>query len=77
MTLNTSCKHQCPPCSTEYIAFETDVPCPRCGLVQLERCDFIRVAARLVLFNLEDNGSYVPPVWMERSFGDSMLCKVF
>jgi hypothetical protein len=77
MTLHISYRHQCPQCGTEYIPFDTDVPCPKCGLVEADRYDFIRAAVDSSLFNIERYGSYIPWAWIELTFGDKVLSRVF
>jgi hypothetical protein len=77
MTLHISYRHKCAQCDTEYIPFDTDVPCPKCGLVESERYDFIGAAAESTLYNLERYGSYQPWAWSELTFGDRILTRVF
>jgi len=60
MTLHISYEHKCNQCGTDYIPFDADVPCPKCGLVESERYDFIGAAVRSTLYNLERYGSYQP-----------------
>jgi len=53
------------------------VPCPKCGLVESERYDFISAAVESTLYNLERYGSYRPWAWRETTFGDRVLVRVF
>ena len=77
MTLHISYEHKCNQCGTDYIPFDADVPCPKCGLVESERYDFIGAAVRSTLYNLERYGSYQPWAWRESTFGDRILTRVF
>lgn len=76
MTVHASYTHQCPACEAFYIPFD-DVPCPRCGLVEKERDDFIPLAVTSVRWNIEMYGSYVPGAWFIGGLGDHLLLIVF
>jgi len=76
LTLHINYDHQCPKCEAYYVPYD-DVPCPRCGLVEKERFDCITRAARSLLFNLDNYGSYVPPAWWVSSLGDHILQILF
>jgi hypothetical protein len=76
MTVHASYTHQCPACEAFYIPFD-DVPCPRCGLVEKERDDFIPLAVTSVRWNIEMYGSYVPGAWFIGGLGDHLLWIVF
>lgn len=77
MTLHVVYNHECPDCGAYYIPYGEDVACPRCGLVEEERFDYIPQAAESVRFNLETYGSYVPPAWWVGSLGDHILLILF
>lgn len=77
MTLHIYYSHECPKCGAPYIPYDRDVPCPRCGLVEKERYDYIPEAADSLAFNLANYGSYSPLVWAVLSFGDHVLWLLF
>lgn len=76
MTYHISYNHQCPQCQAFYIPYDDDVPCPRCGLVESQRFDFIRQAAISLSIN-KKNGSYAPKAWWVGSFSDQILFRLF
>ena len=69
-------RHQCPHCDTETIPLDADVPCPKCGLVEAERHDFIAEAVESALFNLERVGFYGALARLEMTFGNKVLSRV-
>ncbi len=77
MTLHIHYNHQCPKCEAYYIPYDLEVPCPRCGLIEQERFDFIPEAVESARFNLETQGSYVPGAWYKSSLADHILGLVF
>jgi len=77
MTAHIVYNHQCPRCETFYVPYDDDVPCPRCGLVEKQRYDFISEAAESALDNLRTHGSYMPAAWWAGSLGDHILYLVF
>lgn len=77
MTVHDSYTHECPQCAAYYIPFDKDLPCPRCGLVEEERYDFIPTAVCSVRWNIEMYGSYVPGAWFVGGLGDHLLLMVF
>jgi hypothetical protein len=77
VTLHIVYDHQCPNCQAFYIPYDTDVPCPRCGLVEAERFDYIPQAAASAQFNMQMEGSYVPAAWWIGSLGDHILQMLF
>ena len=77
MTLHVFYDHQCPECGFWYIPYDDSVACPKCGLVEEERFDFIPRAAESLQFNLESTGSYVPCAWYTGSLGDHSLSVLF
>jgi hypothetical protein len=76
MTVHDSYTHQCPECEAFYIPYD-NVPCPRCGLVEKERYDFIPTAACSVRWNIDMYGSYVPGAWFVGGLGDHLLLILF
>jgi len=76
MTIHVNYDHQCPQCQAYYIPYDAQVPCPKCGLVEKERFDFIEQAAESMRFNIS-NGSYTPAAWWIGSFGDHILSLLF
>ena len=76
MTVHDSYTHQCPNCEAYYIPYDS-VPCPRCGLVETERYDFIPIALASVRWNIEMYGSYVPGAWFVGGLGDHLLLILF
>lgn len=77
MTLHINYDHKCPKCDAYYIPYDKDVPCPRCGLVEEERFDYIPKAARSLIFNLDNYGSYAPQAWWVSSLADHVLLILF
>lgn len=77
MTLHINYTHQCPKCGAYYLPYDRDVPCPKCGLVEEERFDFVSPAVESVLFNLAEYRSYVPPAWWTGSLADKILLDLF
>ena len=77
MTLHIQYNHQCPSCEAYYIPYDSDVPCPQCGLLEKERFDFIPQAAESLLFNKNAYGSYIPLAWYKGSLGDHILYLLF
>lgn len=77
MTLHVDYTHECEQCAALYIPYDADVPCPRCGLVEIERFDYIPQAVDSLRFNLESSGSYTPDAWWIGSLGDHVLSLLF
>lgn len=77
MTLHVVYSHECGGCGAFYIPFDKDVPCPRCGLVEAERFDYIPQAAASMRYNLESGGRYTPGAWWVGSLGDHILHLLF
>ena len=77
MTLHIHYNHTCPKCDAYYIPYDDAVPCPRCGLIETERFDFVPEAARSALFNIQVYGSFVPSAWYVGSYGDHVLMLIF
>src|ERR1700732_5404702 len=77
MTVHDSYTHVCSQCAAYYIPFDKDVPCPRCGLVEQERYDFISTAVCSVRWNIQMYGSYVPGAWFVGGLGDHLLLILF
>jgi hypothetical protein len=77
MTRHVSYSHQCPSCEAYYIPYDSDVPCPQCGIIEPERYNFIPLAIESSLTNLAVEGSYVPGAWYMRSLADHILRILF
>ena len=78
MTLHIHYDHECPECGADYIPYDTDVPCPRCGLHEEERfADFVSQAADSACYNADCGGSYMPMAWGCFSLADSTLMFLF
>ena len=69
--------HACSGCEAFYIPYDTDVPCPRCGLVEAERFDYIPQAVASMEFNMRSYGRYTPGAWWVGSLGDHLLHLLF
>ena len=71
--------HQCPNCEALYIPYNQDIPCPRCGLIENERFDFIAQAATSSRHNFRQYGAgiYTPMAWFAGSFADHILLFLF
>jgi len=77
MTLHIHYDHKCPKCETPYVPYDAEVACPKCGLLEADRYDFVSEAANSALFNLNEFGQYTPMMWMVLSFGDELLSQAF
>jgi hypothetical protein len=77
MTMHVVYSHECSGCQAYYIPYDADVPCPRCGLVEEERFDYIPQAAQSMRYNRMDGGSYTPGAWWVGSLGDHILMLLF
>jgi hypothetical protein len=77
VTLHVVYSHECSGCKAYYIPYDTEVPCPRCGLVEARRFDYIPQAAASMELNKEEGGSYTPPAWWIGSLGDHLLSLLF
>jgi hypothetical protein len=76
MTLHVVYDHECEACGAIYVPYDDDVPCPKCGLVEEDRFDFIPEAVVSLRFN-KFHGSYRPPAWWVGSLGDHILNLLF
>lgn len=76
MTLHVVYTHQCAACQAFYIPHD-DVPCPRCGVFEEERFDYIPQAASSMRYNRDSYGAYTPPAWWVGSLGDHILSVLF
>ena len=76
MTLHVQYDHQCPTCEAFYIPYDDQIPCPKCGLIESERFDYIEQAADSMRFNKAD-GTYTPGGWYVGSLGDHILKILF
>ena len=76
MTWHITYNHKCPQCNALYIPYDDIVPCPKCGLVESERIDFIKQAAMSLRMNKAE-GSYAPKAWWAGSLGDQILFHLF
>src|SRR5262249_14641673 len=77
LTLHVVYTHECGGCGAYYIPYDADVPCPRCGLVERERFDYIPQAAASMRYNKEWRGKYMPGAWWIGSLGDHILHVLF
>ena len=77
MSLHVRYEHQCPSCAACYIPYDHDVPCPKCGIIETGRFDFIPKAAASASLNAKLGGSYVPAAWYVSGLADHILNIVF
>ena len=77
MTMHIYYNHNCPQCETAYIPYDDDVPCPKCGLIERKRFDFVPQAANSALYNLSQKGDYVPGAWFTGTLGDYLMLFLF
>lgn len=77
MTMHVVYSHECPSCKAYYIPYDADVPCPRCGLVEEERFDYIPQAAGSMRVNKHSCGRYTSGAWWVGSLGDHILHLLF
>lgn len=77
MTLHIFYDHSCSNCGANYIPYDKDVPCPKCGIVENEHYDFIPRAVASLKFNLKAYGLFSPLAWWISSFADSIMLVIF
>lgn len=77
MTMHVPYSHQCGVCESHYLPYDADVPCPKCGLVEGERFDYIPQAVASMRINKQSGGSYTPGAWFVGSLGDHILHLLF
>lgn len=77
MTMHVVYSHECGACQAYYIPYDADVPCPRCGVVEPDRFDYIPQAAASMRANKQSGGSYTPGAWWVGSLGDHILLQLF
>ena len=77
MTMHIHYNHKCPRCQTDYIPYDKDVACPKCELIETKRFDFVTPVAQSALYNLSQQGSYVPGGWWTGTLGDHLAYFVF
>lgn len=77
MTMHVVYSHECPSCKAYYIPYDADVACPKCGLVEAERFDYIPQAAASMQVNKQHGGTYTPGAWWVGSLGDHILRLLF
>ena len=77
MTLHIVYNHKCPECSAYYIPYDKDIPCPRCGLVEKGRYDYISRVLDSMKYNKDLSGCYTPGAWWSGSLGDHILFILF
>ncbi len=76
MTKHITYDHKCSGCQALYIPYDDRIPCPKCGMIEKDRFDFIPQAAESALFNLK-NGSFEPMGWWVSSYADHLLIIIF
>jgi hypothetical protein len=76
MTHHVHYTHVCSECGAYYIPYDSEVPCPRCGIVETERFDFIREAVLSMRWNKE-RGHYTPDLWFVGDLADHLLLLLF
>ena len=76
MSLHVGYDYQCPDCGADYIPYDADVICPRCGVLEPECFDFIPKAVESLKFNKAD-GSYLPAAWYVGNISDHILQLLF
>jgi hypothetical protein len=77
MSYHVDYSHVCPTCGAYYIPYDENIPCPRCGVVETERFDFIREATASASVNMQEFASFVRPAWWVGSFADHILQILF
>jgi hypothetical protein len=77
MTMHVVYSHECSACKAYYIPYDSDVPCPKCGVVEAERFDYIPQAVASMQVNKRSGGSYTPGAWWVGSLGDHVLSVLF
>jgi hypothetical protein len=72
-SIQVNITHKCAGCGALYVPYDLHVPCPRCGVVERQRCDFVSNAVRILLHNLEHHKTFLPDGWIAESFADYVL----
>src|SRR5262245_55607438 len=77
MTMHVVYSHECGACGAYYIPYDIDVPCPKCGIIERARFDYIPQAVASMQVNKESGGAYTPGAWWVGSLGDHILSLLF
>jgi rubredoxin len=77
MTLHIYSDHRCSQCEARYVPYDKAVPCPRCGLVEESRFDFVPRAVSSARINLREQGSYQPAAWAVSCYADHLMMLLF
>jgi hypothetical protein len=77
MSIHVAFNHQCKQCGAFYVPYDTDIPCPKCGIIEDERFDYIHRAAYSLRMNKMLSGAYTPGAWYVGSLGDHILHLLF
>ena len=77
MSYHIDYNHACEKCGCRYIPFDTKEPCPKCGVVEAGRFDFIPEAAQLAHLNIQETGSYILALPEGGSLIDTVLVLLF
>jgi hypothetical protein len=77
MTLHIYSDHRCLQCEAWYVPYDKAVPCPRCGLVEEGRVDFVPRAVSSARINLREQGSYQPAAWAVSCYADHLMMLLF
>lgn len=77
MTIHISYNHSCSGCEAVYIPYDQDVVCPKCGLREEERFDFVTEAVKSLNYNLTHGGNYAPKAWATTSHADHFMAALF
>jgi hypothetical protein len=77
MTLHIHSDHRCSQCEAWYVPYDKAVPCPRCGLVEESRVDFVPRAVSSARINLREQGSYQPAAWAVSCYADHLMLLLF
>ncbi len=79
MTLHLYMNHKCSECKTEYIPYNNEITCPKCGYhVEMENYpELIDGICESFLYNLKAYKSFVPGAWVTLDVSDTLQMFLF
>lgn len=79
MTLHLYMNHKCSECETEYVPYNSEILCPKCGdQAEMENYpELIEGICESFLYNIEQYGSFVPMAWVTMDISDTLQVFLF
>lgn len=77
MTYHIAYDYQCQACGADFIPYEEQLPCPKCGIAAQTWLGYARSAAESLNVNLQSRGSYMPGAFWVGTLGDRVLYLLF